>query len=176
MHFTSDATRTQTITDGDFTIANLDSDDSPVSGSLFGGNSVTGGAWQKHPRWGTEWQGIYFADYVQGWLRVLRFDSEGKPVEVKMFDQTAGQIVNIANDPDTGDLIAIRWSSVPIRYSSDTPPCPADLNQDGVVSGADIGLLLSAWSTSGSGDLNDDSVVNGADLGLLLSSWGPCTP
>ena len=176
VHFTSDATRTQTITDGDFTIANLDSDDSPVSGSLFGGNSVTGGAWQKHPRWGTEWQGIYFADYVQGWLRVLRFDSEGKPVEVKMFDQTAGQIVNIANDPDTGDLIAIRWSSVPIRYSSDTPPCPADLNQDGVVSGADIGLLLSAWSTSGSGDLNDDSVVNGADLGLLLSSWGPCTP
>lgn len=52
---------------------------------------------------------------------------------------------------------------------------PADLNRDGVVNGADLGLLLSAWGGCGvpcPADLNDDGDVNGADLGLLLSAWG----
>ena len=62
------------------------------------------------------------------------------------------------------------------------PPasCLGDLNLDGVVTGADLGLLLGAWGacpggTPGClGDLNVDGVVNGADLGLLLGAWGPC--
>jgi len=49
---------------------------------------------------------------------------------------------------------------------------PADLNGDGVVDGADLGLLLGAWGTSGPGDLNGDGTVDGADLGLLLGAWG----
>jgi hypothetical protein len=48
---------------------------------------------------------------------------------------------------------------------------PADLNCDGVVDGADLGLLLAAWGTSGPGDLNGDGTVDGADLGLLLAAW-----
>ena len=53
-------------------------------------------------------------------------------------------------------------------------PCPADLDHNGVVNGADLGLLLSNWGGSGTGDLNGDGTVDGADLGLLLSAWGPC--
>lgn len=53
-------------------------------------------------------------------------------------------------------------------------PCPADLDGNGAVNGADLGLLLSSWGGSGTGDLNRDGTVNGADLGLLLSAWGPC--
>jgi hypothetical protein len=49
---------------------------------------------------------------------------------------------------------------------------PADLNGDGAVDGADLGLLLGQWGGAGSGDLNDDGVVDGADLGLLLGDWG----
>lgn len=53
-----------------------------------------------------------------------------------------------------------------------TPLCaPADLDCNGVVDGADLGLLLAAWGTPGPGDLNGDGVVDGADLGLLLASW-----
>ncbi|HMN96131.1 MAG TPA: hypothetical protein PKC43_07450 [Phycisphaerales bacterium] len=52
--------------------------------------------------------------------------------------------------------------------------CPADLNGDGTVDGADLGLLLSSWGGTGSADLNNDGVVDGADLGLLLSGWGAC--
>ena len=52
-----------------------------------------------------------------------------------------------------------------------------DLNGDGSVDGADLGLLLGAWGTDGgisagaSADLNGDGTVDGADLGLLLGAW-----
>jgi hypothetical protein len=55
--------------------------------------------------------------------------------------------------------------------------CAGDLNLDGVVNGADLGLMLSGWGPCGSSclyDLNVDGVVNGADLGLLLAAWGAC--
>ncbi len=49
----------------------------------------------------------------------------------------------------------------------------ADLNGDGVVDGADLGILLGAWGTSDAGaDLNHDGTVDGADLGVLLGAWG----
>ena len=49
--------------------------------------------------------------------------------------------------------------------------CVEDLNDDGGVDGADLGLLLAAWGTDGA-DINDDGTTNGADLGLLLAKWG----
>jgi len=61
----------------------------------------------------------------------------------------------------------------------DEPDCsiPADLNCDGVVDGADLLILLSAWGACADpgdcpADLNGDGVVDGADLLMLLSSWG----
>ncbi len=50
------------------------------------------------------------------------------------------------------------------------PPNPADLNGDGTVNGADLGLLLGAWGTAG-GDVDGDGDTDGADLGLLLGAW-----
>ncbi len=53
--------------------------------------------------------------------------------------------------------------------------CDADLNGDGMVDGADLGLLLSSWDTSNDApDLNNDNTVNGDDLGALFASWGRC--
>ena len=52
------------------------------------------------------------------------------------------------------------------------PTNPSDLNGDGVVNGADLGILLGAWNQSGPTDLNGDGTTNGADLGILLGSWG----
>ncbi len=53
--------------------------------------------------------------------------------------------------------------------------CVGDLNGDGVIDGADLGLLLNQWNTGGSADLNGDGVVDGADLGLMLNGWGDCS-
>ncbi|HMN95219.1 MAG TPA: hypothetical protein PKC43_02530 [Phycisphaerales bacterium] len=56
------------------------------------------------------------------------------------------------------------------------PFCVGDIDDSGVVDGADLGLLLAAWDTSAPcADLNGDGTVDGADLGLLLGSWGPCS-
>jgi hypothetical protein len=30
------------------------------------------------------------------------------------------------------------------------------------------------WGAPGLGDLNNDGIVNGADLGLQLGAWGAC--
>ena len=49
------------------------------------------------------------------------------------------------------------------------------VNGNGMVDGADFGLLLAAFnSTSSDADLDQDGIVTGADLGVLLSAWGVC--
>ncbi len=48
-----------------------------------------------------------------------------------------------------------------------------DLNGDGLVNGADLAIMLSAWGTANpTADLNGDGVVGGADLAALLGAWG----
>ena len=48
----------------------------------------------------------------------------------------------------------------------------ADLDFDGRVNGADLGILLLAWGTADpAADLDRDGVVSGSDLGLLLLQW-----
>jgi hypothetical protein len=57
-------------------------------------------------------------------------------------------------------------------------PCRyADLNCDGSVNGADLGILLSVWGPCPGGtpgcraDLDNNAVVNGADLGFMMGAW-----
>ena len=45
-----------------------------------------------------------------------------------------------------------------------------DLNGDGIVNAADLGLLIAAWGTDGA-DLNGDGTTNAVDLGLLIAAW-----
>jgi hypothetical protein len=58
------------------------------------------------------------------------------------------------------------------------PPCPADIDGNGVVGADDISALLGAWGSSGSGsadtDLDNDGTVGSADLAILLGAWGAC--
>ena len=52
---------------------------------------------------------------------------------------------------------------------------PGDLDGDGFVNGADLGLLLGLFGTSNpAGDLNGDGAINAGDLGILLSNWDGC--
>jgi|LauGreDrversion4_2_1035121.scaffolds.fasta_scaffold09632_5 hypothetical protein len=90
----------------------------------------------------------------------------------------SGWFVTNASDanPDTPtgtDYLVLR-----ARVFAPAPACPSDLNDDGQVDGADLGILLGAWGPCGAGacpsDLNGDGQVDGADLGILLGAWGPC--
>lgn len=59
-------------------------------------------------------------------------------------------------------------------YRTPAPACPADLDGDGVVGGADLAVLLAAWGTAGPGDFDGSGSVDGADLAVLLGAWGAC--
>jgi len=82
--------------------------------------------------------------------------------------------VDIESTPDTGvgapvvDMGAFETQAPP------PPACTADVNADGTVDGADLGLLVGNWGGSGAGDIDANGSVDGADLGLLLSGWGAC--
>ena len=69
--------------------------------------------------------------------------------------------------PGTPDFV-----TVDLKAPS-APEGPAeDLNGDGVVDGADLGILLNNWGGSGAGDVDGSGTVDGADLALILGAWG----
>lgn len=62
-----------------------------------------------------------------------------------------------------------------LRVTLATPPCVADLNDNGEVNAADLGFLVAAWGQTGhQADLDGSGLVDSSDLGILLSLWGPC--
>lgn len=64
-------------------------------------------------------------------------------------------------------------SDVDFGTCKESCDCPADLDFNGRVDGADMGIMLSVWGQP-DGDINDDGTTNGADLGLMLTAWGTC--
>ena len=77
-----------------------------------------------------------------------------------------------------GDVCEIAAGEQDINSNSipDSCECLADLFADGLVNGADLGILLNQWGL-GKGavsDINRDGTVNAADLSILLNSWGAC--
>jgi hypothetical protein len=63
--------------------------------------------------------------------------------------------------PEVDAIVAVR------------PVIAGDLDGNGVVDGADLGMLLGAWGTNpgSAADLDGDGAVDGADLGVLLGGW-----
>jgi hypothetical protein len=47
------------------------------------------------------------------------------------------------------------------------------LNDDGVINGADLAVLLGAWGTANA-DIDNNGTTDGADLASLLGAWGNC--
>jgi hypothetical protein len=82
--------------------------------------------------------------------------------------------------PDTCDVAD--GSSADVN-SNDVPdecerfPCPADLNGDRLVNGADLAIVLAFWGPVGvypPADVDGDGLVAGPDLAIILGTWGLC--
>ncbi len=69
---------------------------------------------------------------------------------------------------------SMRGSATIFKHNCAMPTCGPDINNDGEVNGADLGILLAAWGGVGVADINGDGIVNGADLGMMLAAWGAC--
>lgn len=56
--------------------------------------------------------------------------------------------------------------------------CTGDVNDDGLVSGPDLAVLLGTWGVCSGpclADFDSSGVVDGVDLATLLGNWGACT-
>ena len=77
---------------------------------------------------------------------------------------------------DTDEVLACTDPADPQSIPGDVGSCGMDLDGNGVVNAADLGLLLSAWGAcmpaeNCPADFNLDGDVNAADLGMLLAAW-----
>jgi hypothetical protein len=73
-------------------------------------------------------------------------------------------------------VVANGIASDPLPFVVTASPCPADLNADGTVDAADLGVLLGQWNASGPGDVDGSGLVDATDLAQLLGAWGSCLP
>jgi hypothetical protein len=84
---------------------------------------------------------------------------------------------------DDGWVITATATLEPIGATSEFSACvamsggfpPGDLNGDGCVDQADLGILLADWGCTGgecAGDIDGDGDTDQADLGILLTHWG----
>ncbi len=98
-------------------------------------------------------------------------------------DDFCGLVSQMTFDTECGEVYYLRIGgfsgsgagTITITQTGNCPsPCPADLNDDGIVGAADLALLLGAWGTAGPGDLDGSGSVGAPDLALLLGAWGPC--
>jgi uncharacterized protein (DUF2141 family) len=78
----------------------------------------------------------------------------------------------IARDLGAGSIVEAGVDDLKITNVDCTANIVGDMNGDGVVDSADLGILLSSWGTSNAlADLDGNGTVDSADLGILLSAW-----
>lgn len=147
-------------------------------GSRFGGAGITddgativGGTWGFGPAsWGTA---IIWREDVG----TVRFDEYLDSLGI---EYPAGFVFAYASAISSDGAWITGWGYSGSLANTQTwvvnitaSTCPADLDGNGIVDGADLGELLSAWGTS-EADLDGDGTTDGADLGSLLAEWGAC--
>jgi len=80
-------------------------------------------------------------------------------------------VAGFGQDAD-GELYVLNYGAGQIIKLNAALPT-GDLNGDGVVDTADLGILIAAFGTSETGaDLNNDCTVDTADLGILIANFG----
>ncbi len=115
-------------------------------------------------------------DVCPGFDDAIDSDGDGVPDGCDLCPGDDLADCDLDGTPDGCELLNGTQTDINGNGIPDDCECLGDLNQDGQVDGADLGLLLAEWLTPGPlGDLNGDFNVDGADLGLLLAAWGPCT-
>ena len=87
---------------------------------------------------------------------------------------SGGTQVMAYNPQNLTSRTIVNQTGASFRWISRIEICPEDLNCSGAIEGADLGVLLGNWGSSGASDLDGSGVTDGADLGMLLAAWGPC--
>ena len=125
---------------------------------------------------------------TETWVRISCFiDLDADLVEIYYDDVMITSYpwsVGVMGDGGAVELGAINFDahgSSPVYYDDVQfnllgPPCPWDLDTDGVVGIVDFLMLLAAWGPNPGhpADFDDDGLVGINDFLVLLASWGSC--
>ncbi len=155
----------------------IDDPDSPVEGQHMKGVATIGGIFYGGDIWPEEYQGsFFFADGVDGWIRVAELDDEHRLVAIREFAPPSGvQPTWLQFDPEGRSLYythhnegfaglgQIRRLSLDCNDNNVPDHLDQDLNGNGIPDDCDQ-----------AGDLDGDGVVGSVDLIILLGSWGRC--
>jgi hypothetical protein len=126
---------------------------------------------------GERWGGAYVFRYDgSSWAQVAKLlasegeggDHFGRSVAIIGDTAVVGAYGDGDNGPESGSA-----------YVFDLDPIPGDLNCDGCIDQADLGILLTDWGCTGGGcpgDCDGDGDTDQADLGILLTHWGEGCP
>lgn len=119
--------RTGVYSNNQASVINIGAAGSPVIGSMFPGNSSTGGSWYTNTSFPPQFRNTYFhGDYGAQWIKTFTFTTNDKPTAVQNFADGAGGVVDIEVEPVTGHLYYISWTSFlrRVRYapSGNQPP------------------------------------------------------
>ena len=66
--------------------------------------------------WPSEWAGVFFADYVNRWIRVGTLDDEHRLTGVRVFDTGLGALTFLGMSRDRSKLYAIDWYGEIAQY------------------------------------------------------------
>ena len=119
-----------------------------------------------------------------GWHRHLDFEILGDPSGSRrpgVYRLDLSLYANMGIAPSEPFTILFNYDAsqadveAAIESFDPSPPCVGDFDGNGVVDGADFGIMLAAFGTKVVElDLDADGIVAGGDVGLLLASWGVC--
>jgi len=94
-------------------------------------------------------------------------------------DESSWVAIDDLDGDGWADLAVANSDSDNVSVLLNQSPTPGDLNDDGCVDQADLGILLADWGCSGGdcpGDCDGDGNTNQVDLGILLGHWGEGCP
>ena len=145
------------------------------------GNDACGGPSNRMSYWGNYTQGVGdlftdCADLVRAQCWNIDFGNHPSSVIEWSADCNNDNIVDYGQIL-TGQLADSNTNGVP--DICEQPQCQeADITNNHIVDGADLGAMLAFWGPVNPvllrADINRDGQVDGIDLSILLSYWGPC--
>lgn len=105
------------------------------------------------------------------WQEVESFSSVIEPSVTAISASTLCDMWAVGRQIVAGDLLSFsaRLHTVEVGAFS----IGGDLNDDGLVNGADLAIVLGNWGSCVGcpADINNDGVVDGADLAIVLGNW-----
>lgn len=115
-------------------------------------------------------------------LRLAKWDGAQWSPALGGADARVSMLLADPNDPAGrlyaggvfGSVEGVSANAVGARIGCQTVGVTGDLNGDGVVDTADLGVLIANFGTSDpTSDINNDGIVDTADLGVLIANFGP---